>query len=155
MNPMPYTEMSDLALLQLCMWREARGEVYDGKRGVAHVVKNRSLVDSWWNGHIVGSLSRVILQPYQFSSFSSGDPNANKWPSDDDPSFADCCSIALGVMSGSDADNTNGATYYFDISIGWPVAWGNKADFTETLDVGRLRFFKPKLQSISMDAGDF
>ena len=155
---MQYSEMSDLALLQLCIWREARGEPYDGKRGVAHVVRNRSLVATWWNGRILGSLSRVILRPYQFSSFNPNDPNADKWPSDGDISFPECCAVALAVMGGSDADNTNGATYYFDTSIEWPAAWGAQSSYVETLDVGRLRFFKPSpvsgLPTATLDASD-
>jgi len=144
MIPMPYNSMSDLALLQLAIWREARGEPYDGKRGVAHVIVNRSVESNWWNGHQAGSLKRVILQPEQFSSFNANDPNADKWPLGDDPSFNDCCVAATSVMSGSDPDNTNGATYYYDTSIQWPRAWGNEANYVNTLNIGRLRFWKLK-----------
>jgi N-acetylmuramoyl-L-alanine amidase len=150
---MDYSEMSDLALLQLCIWREARGEPTDGKRGVAHVIKNRSLRASWWNRHIPGSLSRVILFPYQFSSFNANDPNQGKWPSVGDESFAECCQIANSVMTGADADNTDGATYYYDDSIAWPKAWGNQSDYVNTLNVGRLNFYK-LLFHPSLDAQD-
>lgn len=147
MEATPYDEMSDLALLQLCIWREARGEGIDGKRGVAHVIANRAQVACWWNKHIAGSLSRVILQPWQFSSFNANDPNADKWPADMDPSFSQCCAVAFSVMSGSDSDNTDGATYYYDVSIPFPKKWGDPANWENTLNVGRLKFWKPKPSS--------
>ena len=151
---MAYTSMSDLALLQLAIWREARGEPYDGKRGVAHVITNRSLVASWWNGHTVGQVGNVVLHPYQFSSFNVADPNADKWPADDDPSFAECCAVSLSVMGGSDPDNTDGATYYYDTSIDWPEAWGPQANYVNTLNVGRLRFWKQRLVESGDDMGE-
>jgi len=144
MVPMPYREMSDLQLLELAMYREARGEPTEGKRGVGHVIFNRSLTTSWWNYHRAGILANVILFPYQFSSFDAGDPNANVWPQDDDTAFQECCSIANSILHGVDPDITNGATYYFDRSINWPTAWGAQSDYEETLDVGRLRFFRLK-----------
>lgn len=145
MTGMPYSEMSDLALLQLCIWRESRGEGYDGKRGVAHVVKNRSLKANWWNSHICGSLSRVILHPYQFSSFNPTDPQHDLWPEDASPSFAECCAVAMSVYSGVDEDLTDGATSYYDTSIDWPTHWGNQSDYINTLNIGRLRFWKQRV----------
>jgi N-acetylmuramoyl-L-alanine amidase len=152
----PYTDLSDLALLELACYREARGEPFDGMRGVCHVIKNRSLSPAWWNGHIAGSLSRVILKKYQFSSFNVGDPNEKKWPADEDPAFAECCAAAVPVYMGTDADNTDGATYYYDTSIEWPAAWGEQANFVNTLNVGRLRFWKPVTHTTpsDLDAGD-
>lgn len=156
MNPQPYSELSDLQLLELCCWRESQDQPFDAKRAVCHVIKNRSLVASWWNGHIAGSLSRVILQKWQFSSFNVGDPNEKKWPADEDPSFADCCAAAIPVYTGDDADNTNGATYYYDTSIDWPEAWGPQSGYVNTIDIGRLRFWKPVTHSTpsDLDSGD-
>ena len=142
MLPQPYNELSDLALMELACWREARGEPFDAKRGVCHVIRNRSLVAAWWNGHIAGSVQRVVLQPWQFSSFNHGDPNATKWPADDDPAFADCCAAALPVQLSHDPDNTDGATSYYDISIDWPDAWGPISEWENTLNVGRLKFWR-------------
>ena len=138
MEPQPYTELSDLGILALCCWREARGEVEDGKRGVAHVIANRVKLGGWqgrdWHS--------VVLKPWQFSSFNLSDPNNTKWPSDDDPSWTECLSISSGVLMGMDDDLTGGATYYYDTSIGWPKAWGNEAEYENTLNVGRLKFWK-------------
>jgi N-acetylmuramoyl-L-alanine amidase len=142
MDSQPYKNLSDLALLELCIWREARGESFDGKRGVAHVIRNRTQISTWWNGRIAGSVQRVVLQPYQFSSFNSGDPNADKWPMDTDTEFVESSVVATLVWLGKNPDNTDGATHYYDISIDWPEAWGPQSGFVNTLNVGRLRFWK-------------
>jgi N-acetylmuramoyl-L-alanine amidase len=145
MNAKPYDQLSDLVLLELCVWREARGESFEAKRAVAWVIHNRTIEPKWWNGHIAGSISRVVLYPWQFSSFNQGDINHDKWPYDDDPSFAECCAAALPVYMGSDkVDPTNGATAYYDTSITFPKAWGEESDWENTLNVGRLRFWKLK-----------
>jgi spore germination cell wall hydrolase CwlJ-like protein len=45
----PYSELSELAITALAVYREARGEPYEGKQGVAHVIKNRADKPSaWW-----------------------------------------------------------------------------------------------------------
>jgi len=134
--------MSELALLELCVWREARGEGFNGKRGVAHVILNRTKVASWWNHHVKGSIARVILHPYQFSSFNLADINSDKWPADDDLDFGECVGAAALVSGGTDEDNTDGATHYFDVSISWPTAWGEESAYNNTLNIGRLRFWK-------------
>jgi hypothetical protein len=141
--PQSYSELSDLDILALAVWREARGEQSAGQRAVAHVIRNRTLVATWWNGNRKGSYHAVILQPYQFSSFNPGDPNADKWPSND-LSFTSCREAALWVPCGMDPDNTDGATSYYDISITFPAAWGPEADWINTANYGRLRFWKPK-----------
>lgn len=146
MNPQPYSQLSDLALLELCIWREARGEGFDGKRGVAHVICNRSKVAKWWNGRVPNSISRVVLQPYQFSSFNPGDPNADKWPAENDADFPECATAATLVWLSHDPDNTAGATYYHDTSIGWPQSWGSQLFYDNTLNVGRLKFYRLRQQ---------
>jgi hypothetical protein len=147
MDAQPYEKISSLALLELCVYREARGETFDGKRGVAHVIRNRVYSNVHWWGDDWHS---VILHPYQFSSFNVSDPNASVWPVDTDPVWADCGQACIPVFSGIDSDLTAGALYYHDISMGWPHAWGNPADYEQTLAVGRLLFFKPK--SLSTNA---
>jgi N-acetylmuramoyl-L-alanine amidase len=141
-NPQPYELLSGLQLLELCVWREARGEPVDGKIAVAHVIRNRVLEPSWWNGHKAQDYHAVILHPYQFSSFNESDPNSQKWPADYDPSFEECCLAAEPVFDGVNEDLTNGAQFYHDTSIGWPTAWGQETDYENTFNVGRLKFYK-------------
>jgi spore germination cell wall hydrolase CwlJ-like protein len=138
MNETPYAHLSELQLLALCVWREARGEGLLGKRGVAHVVQNRAAHPRWWGGP---SLHSVILKPWQFASFNPGDANAEKWPSDDDHSFADCSDICDAVLRGADEDIVGGATSYYDNSIPPPV-WAVDGSNELTLAVGRLKFYR-------------
>src|SRR5580698_3087561 len=113
MTPQPYNTLSDLELCALCVWREARGEGLLGKRGVAHVILNRASEPGWWGS----TIQSVILFPFQFSSFNPSDPNADKWPLEDDPSWMDSLNVAQDVLVNNDSDITNGAVYYYDISI--------------------------------------
>ena len=133
----PYSELSDLELLSLCIWREARGEGLLGKRGVGHVVKNRADNPSWWGG----TIQQVILAPWQFSSFNENDSNSGKWPADNDPAYSDSLTIAEDVLINGDEDITSGAVSYYDTSIPAPIWAGT---MTLTLAVGKFRFFKLK-----------
>ena len=146
MDAKPYNELSATALLALCIYREARGESIDGKRGVAHVIANRANQPSWWNSPAADYPTlwhATILKPWQFSSFNSNDPNSNKWPHDDDPAWTECLSVASGVYLGMDMpDPTDGAQYYYDTSIGWPKAWGSESEYTNTFNTGRLKFWR-------------
>lgn len=136
MNSQAYSELSDFDLLTLVIWREARGEGMLGKRGVAHVVDNRASAPCWW-GHDIPS---VILHPYQFSSFNPSDPNADKWPDEDEPSLADCQEAARGILQRTDPDLTSGATYYWSPPlVSPPKQWGS---VVETLHTGNLHFCK-------------
>jgi len=137
MQAVPYSELSALDLMKLCVWREARGEKILGKRGVAHVIQNRANDPSRW-GHDVRS---VILKPWQFSSFNAADPNSSKWPAPGDSSFQDCENICEAVAAGKDEDITSGATSYYDISIA-PPRWATDGSNVLMLAVGRLRFYK-------------
>ncbi len=138
MNPQPYLELSPAKLLSLAIWREAQNQPFVGKCGVGHVIMNRATHGGWWGSSVVG----VILCPWQISSFNRSDPNSTKWPNDLDPSWADSQKAAEQVFSG-ETDPTDGATYYHDISMGWPIAWGSQCDYTQTLAVGRLLFYRP------------
>jgi len=135
----PYDQMSDLSLMALCCYREARGEPADGKRGVCHVIQNRVNKPGWWGRDI----RSVILKPYQFSSFNTDDPNTNIWPMDNNPAWTQCLSAASAILVGQDPDLTQGALYYHDSSITFPKAWGPEVGYVKTLTVGKLSFYRP------------
>lgn len=135
----PYSELDELTLLALAIYREARGESLYGKRAVGHVIKNRVLNPGWWGA----SYHSVILKPWQFSSFNQNDPNADVWPPESATSWADSLAAASAVLLGDEPDSTDGATYYHDTSMGWPNAWGKESDYVNTLNIGRLRFYRP------------
>jgi N-acetylmuramoyl-L-alanine amidase len=141
-----YSKLSALALLELCCFREARGEPLETQRAQMWSVRNRVLHPCWWNEskHPMPSLwHATILKPWQYSSFNENDPNSKVWPHDTDPIFIGICRIASPVFLGSDTvDPTEGAQYYHDTSIGWPKGWGSVNEYIHTLDSGRLRFYR-------------
>jgi N-acetylmuramoyl-L-alanine amidase len=136
MQATSYVNLTPEELMELCVYREARGEGMIGKRGVAWTIQNRATHPSWWGHDIRG----VVTKPFQFSSFNADDPNSNVWPEDSD-AFQDCITACSGVLAGTDTDPTQGAQYYHDISIETPLAWVN-AGYQLTLAVGRLKFFR-------------
>lgn len=139
MNPQPYDNLSDLTLLELCVWREAQNQGSEGMRAVAWSIKNRVDKPCWWGK----DWASVILKPWQYSSFNLSDPNYRKWPSDTDAAFATACDVCTKVYVGSDTqDPTDGATHYYDTSIGFPKAWGSESEWINTLNIHRLRFWK-------------
>lgn len=142
--------LSDVDLLALCVWREARGGVYDEKRGVAHVIRNRVAKGGWWGDTIPG----VILKPFQFSSFNANDVNANLWPQDSDTSWIDARAVAYTVNANADEDLTDGATYYHDLSVGFPKAWGWPSAYINTINIGRLNFYRPRPPESATDEGE-
>jgi N-acetylmuramoyl-L-alanine amidase len=134
MNP---SEAYSFSLLLLCIWREARGESLAAKLGVAFSIRNRTLRPSWW-GHDWVS---VILCSSQYSSFNANDPNATKFPTENDISYPDCQTAALAAFGPTQADPTGGATSYFDKSMDAnPPFWAAK--MTHTVDIDDLHFYK-------------
>ncbi|SRR6266513_1401654 len=138
-EPRPYDELGQSELLALCCWREARGEPLEGKLAQCWSVKNRVQKPGWWGR----DWHSVILKPFQYSAFNANDPNATKWPVEG-PDWEQCQHVAETVMNEEIPDPTDGATHYFDTSISFPKSWGNEAEWVNTLNVGRLRFWKVK-----------
>lgn len=102
----------DIDTLTRTIYGEARGEIREGKIGVAWVIRNRAS-RSAFAGNLVGSpgaIARVCRAPWQFSCWNADDPNLPKLlamkvaGSDED-------AIAFGVM-GNTPDPTNGADHY-------------------------------------------
>lgn len=145
-------EAYKFSVLVLAIWREARGEPFEAKLGVANVIRNRvnsSKFKQWglgWDG--------VVLQPWQFSSFNppkrdpsgkviSIDSNAYQIPLANDPAMADCIKAAEMVFNGNGLDNTNGACYYFDKSMDKNMpAWALDGSHVRTADIGSFHFYK-------------
>jgi len=141
MEAKPYNELSDIEIVALAIWREARGEPYEGQRAVGWCIKNRVCKPGWW-GHDWHS---VVLKPFQFSSFNKNDPNEKVWPSEMDTAWSQCFSIAGNIVGGADTqDLTDGASSYYDRSIEFPASWGLESEWENTLNIHRLRFWKRK-----------
>lgn len=124
-----------LYLLALCIWREARGESVEAKRGVAWAIRNRVTHPGWWGDTWV----HVILKPWQFSSFNAGDPNSIKFPSETDNAWQACLVISAEVFEGQGTDPVLGADHYHDVSIE-PPAWTREKKLIAS--IGALRFYK-------------
>lgn len=127
-------EVPNVYLAALCTWREARGTSDEAIRGVLHVIKNRATHPSWWGAGYPG----VILKPYQFSSFNAGDPNAVKFPAEEDRVFQKILNITERVIVGQDEDLTGGATHYHNSDI--TPAWDKQ--LTQVAKIGPFTFFK-------------
>lgn len=127
-------------LKALALWREARGQSDDAKRGVLHVILNRAAA-----GFRGTTPAEVILWPYQFSSFNSTDPNAFRLPNPkqkgDWQAWLACCA----VVDDPGLDPTGGAVMYHSLPIEdyggrvWP-AWAT--DDKQTCQIGPFRFYR-------------
>jgi len=124
-------------LKALALWREARGQSDDAKRGVLHVILNRAT--SAFRGT---TPAEVILWPYQFSSFNSTDANAFRLPNPkqkgDWQAWLACCA----VVDDPGDDPTGGSVMYHSIPFGspkWPV-WATADKLT--VYIGPFRFYR-------------
>lgn len=128
---------SDLEILALTIYGEARGELLDGQMAIANVIFNR--VDSgitWWGT----SVRAVCLMPYQFSCWLAGDPNRPKLlaVTGADAAYAGCMAIATEALYGTwPADNTSGADSY--LRTGTLARWAR--GLTPVAVIGHHSFF--------------
>jgi spore germination cell wall hydrolase CwlJ-like protein len=131
----PY-KSSELMLLALCIWREARGESIEAKRGVASVIRNRCALAPAQG--FKSTASANILKPWAFSSFMQGDPNAVKYPAEADPSWHD--SLAAAGIDGKSPDLSCGAVFYYSKPLTCaPHAWGQ---VYHSATIGGLEFYR-------------
>jgi hypothetical protein len=149
MEVVQYDELSELEITALCVWRESRGELLAVRRCVAWSIRNRAVKPRWWNqprGAHPSLWHATVLKPWQYSSFNHGDPNETRWPvSDTDEGWGETRDEVNLVMTDTGPDPTDGATHYFDTSISFPKAWGIEANWLNTLNLGRVRFWKEKI----------
>ncbi len=125
----------DIFMLSLCLYREARGDGYNGMVAVGCVVRNR--VNKRGSTYYA-----EVVRPWQFSSITAhGDPQLCLYPAEADTSWIEAQTIAAKVCDGSITDTTGGATLYYANSIPFPASW-NKAVLTATVTVGNQFFFK-------------
>lgn len=98
--------LADKIIMALTIWREARGEGYEGMQAVANVIKNNALAV----GHSVYA-ECTMLDRYSSMTVPS-DPQTTHFPKETDSAWRSAQSIAFGVLAGVIKDNTNGARYY-------------------------------------------
>lgn len=128
-------DFSDLFMLALCMYREARGDGVTGMTAVGCVVRNRVNRDGT-------TYYAEVVKPWQFSSITAtGDPQLNKYPAEADTSWMVAQKLAMQITSGDIVDTTRGATLYYADSIPFPKSW-NPAAVQATVTVGNQFFFR-------------
>ena len=131
-----WSEVWEVGLLALVIWREARGEGELGMRAVAWTVRNRVEHPTWW-GTDYGS---VIAKREQYSSMThAGDPQLSRFPLADDASFAQALEIAYAIVNDEPIGNPVAtADSFYDTSIAAPN-WATPDCYVGT--VGRIRFY--------------
>lgn len=88
---------------------EARGEPYEGKKAVGHVLINRRDKKIGDRDH---SIAAVALRWRQFSGWNEGDPNRTRGElvTVNDRTFRQCICAMMEALD--EPDNTGGATHY-------------------------------------------
>ena len=84
-------EATEKVFLALVVWREARGESYEGKAAVASSIMNRVVRPSWWGR----DLFSVIFKKWQYSSLTDPrDRQLTTWPQKNAPDWIECLQVA-------------------------------------------------------------
>jgi N-acetylmuramoyl-L-alanine amidase len=129
--------------LALCLWQEARGEPVEGMAAVACVILNRAKKHG-------KDVKDVVIQPWQFSGFNvnhagvSLDPNGPKslTPIAHGPAalWERAAVIAKLALAGCLADNTGGASHYFNPAVVQPEWAEASRGWKQTVEIGSHLF---------------
>jgi len=122
-------KLSDIELLALCIWSEARGEPLKGQVAVAHVVLNRIRGNEWFGETVSG----VILKRYQFSWF-------NEPPAKLPKVGKEFLTMASMVEAGFTKDVSRGATHFHADWLEPAPFWA--AEMKRTTTIGAHIFYK-------------
>lgn len=113
------------------LWGEARGETYEGKLAIAHVIMNRLKKPGWWSRSKDDvpddTVAAVCVDPAQFTCWHDGqaarvrDRAKNPDLYMGEFAFRSCLRAALAVLDTPTVDPTSGATHYHTAAIlpGW------------------------------------
>ena len=127
-------EATEKVFLALVIWREARGESYEGKAAVASSIMNRVARPSWWGNDVLS----VVFKKWQYSSMTDPkDIQLTTWPQKHAPDWVECLQAASNAVDGILKNPVPGADGYYDISIP-PPKWATTETFVK--QIGRLRF---------------
>jgi len=123
----------ELYFVAATVWMEAQGEPWEGKRGVAWVIQNRTPPGA--------SYSRTVLAPAQFSCWNTNSAvRLRLGTAHLDSAWPTCVSAAAEALSGSDPDPTGGATYYLRSDLNPKPDWYDASRVTATF--GAHQFLK-------------
>ena len=105
---------TELVMLTLAVYREARGEIPTAQIGVAWCIRNRVESPKWWGKDYLNCL----FKKWQISSLTDPkDPQLTVWPKPPDDAWERAYNIAYMVKEGMVAHPFPGADSYHDISI--------------------------------------
>ncbi len=132
----PLTQyIADVFFLAFTVWREARGESYEGKLAVAQSIMNRVRLPSWWGDSVQG----VVTKKWQYSSLTDPkDLQLTTWPREDDARWQECLQLALDVVNGDVGNPVPGADSYYAVTIPAPK-WATDGAFVR--QIGNHRFY--------------
>jgi spore germination cell wall hydrolase CwlJ-like protein len=131
--------LTDVFMLALAIYREARGETAAAKVAVGWVIRNRVEHPAWYGN----DYSSVITKREQLSSFNLGEVNSVVFGAPSDPAWHGSLQAAVDVIQSNAPDPTGGATFYFDKSMDSnPPVWAK--EYAHTADIGAFHFYKPK-----------
>lgn len=128
-------------LTKLCVWREARGENFEGLLAVCWVIKNRMTKQKKTSFEIVTAQN-------QFSSMTiHSDPQVTLYPHVTDQTFEFIDNLFNQVLVNDPQypDNTAGATFYRNVATADSVWFDNAVrdgKLVETVQVGKHTFYK-------------
>jgi len=134
----------DIIYAAQTVYGEARGESWNAKLGVTHVILNRKKAKRRYFGR---SIKTIVQKPQQFSCWNHRDPNRSKIRDplkyDSVDTWLECYVAAHLVLRGEVKDNTGKALYYIDETIiDNPPAWVAKLELSA--QHGKLYFFREK-----------
>lgn len=128
-------DITDLVLMTLCVWREARGETPACRLAVACSIMERVHTPGWW-GHDIQS---VVTKPWQYSSMTAThDTQLTRYAVTNDLGWAACMRLVSDAINGTAANPAPGADSYYDVSIEAPK-WAEGGRFVR--QIGRIRFY--------------
>ncbi len=140
-KPITLSGYGAITFLALVIWREARGEPYQAKVGVAFSILNRVEKPGWWGKDIMS----VIFKKWQYSSMTDpGDRQLTTWPAIVDLNWIESLAVARDAFLGKLTNPMPGADSYHDISIA-PPKWATPQN--RVGQIGRLIFYDVDLDT--------
>jgi spore germination cell wall hydrolase CwlJ-like protein len=141
----PFKNLTDMQLMALCIYGEARNQGLEGMRAVGSVVINRARKGGWFGKTIY----EVILRSKQFSCFNEDDPGTPANEEDinriklveiaedfsgavsKNPWLKEAYWVALGILDGYLRSNVREATnYHADYA---KPSWANEMRFVKKI----------------------
>lgn len=123
-------------MLGLMAWREARSEGATAMLAVAYIPMTRAEHGGWWGGSLLSCITRA----YQFSSIGTPrDAQLTTWPTLTDPTWDEALQCAKAAIAKSRPNPAPNADSYFDDSI-VPPPWAIPDNFIAK--IGKLNFYQ-------------